>query len=97
MNVSVENKSCIGFEVRIGGIDEGQTPTSRLPYYTKTAEHVINRMNDYYDTNGLSWKFAEDDEDEIEVIIEACWPVNVNVPEDDEITDNVERWLKEVI
>lgn len=100
MDIAVENKSCIEFDVRIGGIDEGQTPTSRLPYYTKVMEHVINRMDNYYDANGLmtiSWKFAEDNEDEIETIIEVGWSMDENVPEVDEITDNVKRWLKEVI
>ena len=100
MNIAVENKSCDGFDVRIGGIDEGQTPTSRLPYYTKVMEHVINRMDNYYDANGLmciSWKFAEDNEDEIEVFIVVGWSRDEKVPGDIEITDNVERWLKEVI
>lgn len=98
MKITVENKSCIGFDVRIGGIDEGQTPTSRLSYYTKVMEHVINRMDNYYDANGLmciSWKFAEDVEDEIEVIIEVGWSMDEKVPEVDEIIDNVKRWLKE--
>lgn len=100
MKITVENKSCIGFDVRIGGIDEGQTPTSRLSYYTKVMEHVINRMDNYYDANGLmciSWKFAEDVEDEIEVIIEVGWSMDEKVPGVDEIIDNVKRWLKEVI
>ena len=38
MNISVENKGRNGFDVRIGGIDEGQTPTTRLSYYTKVME-----------------------------------------------------------
>ena len=100
MNISIENKGCDGFDVRIGGIDEGQTPTTRLSYYTKVMEHIIKRMDNYYDANGLvstEWKFAEDNEDEIEVIIEVCWSADMNVPGDIDITDNVERWLKEVI
>ena len=100
MNVTVENKSRDGFDIRIGGIDEGQTPTSRLSYYTKVMEHVINRMDNYYDANGLiciSWKFAEDVEDEIEVFIVVGWSKDEKVPEVDEITDNVKRWLKEII
>jgi hypothetical protein len=63
-------------------------------------KHVISRMDNYYDANGLvgiEWKFAEDNEDEIEVIIEVCWSADMNVPGDIDITDNVERWLKEVI
>ena len=100
MKVTVENKSCDGFDIRIGGIDGGQTPTSRLSYYTKVMEHVINRMDNYYDANGLmsiSWKFAEDVEDEIEVFIVVGWSMDEKVPEADEITDNVKRWLKEII
>ena len=100
MNITVENKGYDGFDIRIGGIDEGQTPTSRLPYYTKVMKHVIARMDNYYDANGLTgieWKFAEDIEDEIEAIIEVSWSVNENVPSDIEITDNVKRWLKEII
>lgn len=100
MNVSVENKGCDGFDVRIGGIDQGQTSTTRLPYYTKVMNHVIARMDNYYDANGLmgiEWKFAEDNEDEIEVIIEVCWSTDMNVPTDTVITNNVERWLKEII
>lgn len=100
MKVTVENKSRDGFDIRIGGIDEGQTPISRLSYYTKVMEHVINRMDNYYDANGLmyiSWKFAEDVEDEIEVFIVVDWSMDEKVPEVDEITDNVKRWLKEII
>lgn len=97
MNISVENKGCDGFDVRISGIDEGQTPTARLPYYTKVMNHVIARMDNYYDANGLvgiEWKFTED---ENEVIIDVCWSEDLNVPADIDITDNVERWLKEII
>lgn len=100
MNVSIENKGCDGFDVRIGGIDDGQTPTTRLPYYTKVMNHVIARMDNYYDANGLmgiEWKFAEDNEDEIEVIIEVCWSTDMNVPTDTVIINNVEHWLKEII
>lgn len=63
-------------------------------------EHVINRMDNYYDANGLmmiGWKFAEDNEDEIETIIEVGRLMDENVLSVDEITDNVKRWLKEVI
>lgn len=100
MDISVENKGRDCFDVRIGGIDEGQTPTTRLPYYTKVMNHVIARMDDYYGADGLvgtEWKFAEDNEDEIEAIIEACWSADADVPSDADITDNVERWLKEII
>lgn len=100
MNISVEEKGRDGFDVRIGGIDEGQTPTTRLPYYTKVMNHVIARMDDCYGADGLvgtEWKFAEDNEDEIEAIIEACWSADANVPSDTDMTDNVERWLKEII
>lgn len=100
MKVTVENKNRDGFDIRIGEIDEGQTPTSRLSYYTKVMEHVINRMDNYYDANGLmciSWKFAEDVEDEIEVFIVVGWSMDEKVPKVDEITDNVKRWLKEII
>ena len=100
MNVSVENKGRDGFDIRIGGIDEGQTPTSRLPYYTKVMNHVVASMDDYYDADGFvstEWKFAEDNEDEIETIIEVCWSADANIPSDIDITDNMERWLKEVI
>ena len=100
MNISVENKGRDGFDIRIGGIDEGQTPTTRLPYYTKAMNHVIACMDDYYGADGLvctEWKFAEDNEDEIETIIEVRWSADANIPSDIDITDNVERWLKEVI
>lgn len=100
MNISVENKGRDGFELRIGGIDEGQTPTTRLPYYTKAMNHVIARMDDYYGADGLvctEWKFAEDNEDEIETIIEVRWSADADVPSDVDLTDNVERWLKEII
>ena len=100
MNISVENKGRDGFDIRIGGIDEGQTPTTRLPYYTKAMNHVVSHMDDCYRSDGLvctEWKFAEDNEDEIETIIEARWSADADVPSDNDMTDNVERWLKEVI
>ena len=100
MDISVENKGRDGFEVRIGGIDAGQTPKTRLSYYTKVMNHVIARMDDRYGADGLAgteWKFAEDNEDEIEAVIEVRWSADMNVPSDIDITDNVERWLKEII
>ena len=100
MDISVENKGRDGFEVRIGGIDAGQTPTTRLPYYTKVMNHVIARMDDRYGADGLAgteWKFAEDNEDEIEAVIEVRWSADADVPSDIDMTGNVERWLKEII
>ena len=100
MNISVEEKGRDYFDIRIGGIDEGQTPTTRLSYYTKAMNHVVSRMDDYYGADGLvctEWKFAEDNEDEIETIIEVRWSADADVLSDIDITDNVERWLKEII
>ena len=96
MKITVENKSCIGFDVRIGGIDDGQTPTSRLSYYTKVAEHVTNRMDNYYDANGLmciSWKFTEDNEDKNEVFIAVGWSMDEDVPSVDEIIQSYNKGL----
>ena len=97
MNITVENKSCIGFDVRISGIDDSHIPTTRLSYYTKVMNHVINRMDNYYDANGLMCISGKFTEDKNEVFIAVGWSMDENVPDVNEITDNVKRWLNEVI
>lgn len=100
MSITVENKGFGGFDVRIGGIDNGLGPTTRAPFYRAVMGHVVARMDNYYDANGLTdieWKFAEDCEEEIETIIEVLWDSDEKLPDDEDIIENVGRWLEEVI
>lgn len=103
MSITVENKGFDGFDVRIGGIDRGQGLTgltTREQFYKTVMDHVVARMDNYYDANGLTdieWKFAEDSDEEIEAIIEVLWASGEKLPDDEDIVENVRRWLEEVL
>ena len=100
MVIEIEDKSKYGFDVHVFGIDEGQTPASRPKFYDKAMSHVIDRMDNYYDANGLldiDWRFYTKDPEEISAVIEVVWNEEYDLPEDRDVIQNVKRWLREVL
>lgn len=89
MEITVENKTSLGFDVRIAGCPLVENEMLRRP----VMNHVVSRMDNYYDANGLSdiyWK-----EDGTDTVIVIDWDPEYMVPRADELTGNVERWLNE--
>ena len=91
MVIKIENKSKDGFDVHVFGI---------RPIDDKVMSHVIDRMDSYYDANGLldiDWRFYTKDPEEISAVIEVIWNEEYRLPEDRDVIQNVKRWLGEVL
>ena len=89
MEITVENKTSLGFDVRITGCPLVENEMLRMP----VMNYVVSRMDNYYDANGLSdiyWK-----EDRTDTVIVIDWNPEYMVPRTSELTGNVERWLNE--
>jgi hypothetical protein len=91
MVIKIENKSKDGFDVHVYGarpVDDG------------VMSHVIERMDNYYDAEGLldiDWRFYTKDSEEISAVIEVIWNEEYDLPEDRDVIQNVKRWLGEVL
>lgn len=91
MVIRIEDKSKDGFDVHVYGI---------RPVDDRVMTHVIERMDNYYDAEGLldiDWRFCTKDPEEISAVIEVIWNEEYDLPEDGDVIQNVKRWLGEVL
>lgn len=87
MKITVENKCPDMFDIRIEGLDmEGDD-------YHDIMEHVISRLDNYYDANGLQDVFLSFDDG---IVIAVLWNEEYPVPFDEDLVENVSRWIGEV-
>lgn len=99
MDIVIECKEKDGFIVRIKGLDKVPLPGARERYYQKVMGHVVGRMDNYYDANGLSdidWKLFKTP-NRTDMIIEVLWNDEYQLPDDNAIISNVKRWIEEVV
>ena len=57
-------------------------------------EYICNRMDNYYDANGLENFFITGSDKQFSVLV--CWAEGYSFPEEKDLKENLERWFKEV-
>ena len=93
MDIKVVNKDRTGFDVLINWTDDNNTSD-----FKPVLNHVCDRMDNYYDANGLldiEWGLIPDEESV--TYIQVMWNDEYDLPEDEDIIENVNRWLSEVV
>ena len=100
MTITVENKSTgkfgAGFNVRITDIFEPFDYTVSKSDIEWVMGSVVDRMDNYYDANGLTgieWK-REYVNDKVNFIIDVCWNEHYTIPSNDLIIKNIKRWIE---